>query len=69
MERNTKRRKVKESLETMKEDMKGERKTLNRCEYLHDSYRPVIKLMIDSENKRNRRTNEEGADQQEVLQG
>ena len=49
MERNTKRRKVKESIETMKEDVKGERKTLNRCECLPESYRPVVKKVIEKE--------------------
>ena len=46
-EGNLKRRKTRESIETMKEDIKGERKTLNRCEQLHEGYRPVLKNLIE----------------------
>ena len=46
MERNLKRRKIKESIETMKEDIKGERKTLNRCEMLNESYRNVLRRSL-----------------------
>ena len=42
-ERNTKKRKIKESMETMKEKLKGKRDVLNRCESLHDGYRSILK--------------------------
>ena len=46
-ERNLKRRKIRESIETVKEDIKGVRKTLNRCENLHKDYRTVVQCLVE----------------------
>ena len=48
-EKNLKRRKTRESIETVKEDIKGVRKTLNRCENLHKGYRPVVQCLVEKQ--------------------
>ena len=46
-ERIWKKRKIKESIETMKEKIRGEREVLNRCDHLDEGYRQIIMDSLD----------------------
>ena len=47
-------------METMKEDINGRRKTLNRCEVLHEGYRPVLKKALMKKSETNEQSRGEG---------
>ena len=57
-ESDDRKRKIRESIETMKEDLKGERNTLNRCVVLHEGYRPVLQSLIERKAKEEKKWRE-----------
>ena len=50
-ERIRKKRRVKESIETMKEKIKGEKEVLNQCDHLDEGYKQIIIDILACENK------------------